>query len=387
MPNYDWQERAICRRCNEMLDIDQFRYLRTRNVYNTRCIRCERAVRAEQRSNAAASGNRATRRSTRSSAAQTGRAFGVEIELTGPEDYDLQEALSAIGIDVHRRDYASTNGSRWELKYDGSVGGAGLELVSPKLYGDEGMETLRKVLRAINSVGASVDHSCGIHVHIDFRGKTIEQIRNSILPIVEAQDLFYEMVAPSRRNNCYSPGWEADEIEALRNATNLEQLNYLGPRGNVNVGSYPRHGSIEFRSHGGSTNYRKISAWIRVLMAAIDRGETQGPGATLGNSLPDLFYYLRTSSRDQVTLNRFNERRRAAEDAAETDEYRRVDADAEANDNEAVVIDSFRSAAPVNIDNSEPITPQQILESYEEGCTCAGCSDARIQAGQTVEAF
>ena len=51
---------------------------------------------------------------------------------------------------------------------DGSLSGGEYsgEVVSPVLeYGD--IERLQKVVRAIRSAGARVDHSCGIHIHVD----------------------------------------------------------------------------------------------------------------------------------------------------------------------------------------------------------------------------
>lgn len=293
-----------CTRCHTRQDDDAFRYVASQGRYHSWCRACERAARQA-----------APRRAR--SAARTGRAFGVEIELTGPSRNIIVTALAGIGINVNVRGYAATNGDRWELKTDASVNGQGLELVSPKLYGDAGIARLEEVLAALNSVGASVDRSCGIHVHIDFRNRTVTQIRDSILPFVRSQDAIYGMCAPSRRGNHYSSAWSRHDVASLEAATNLSQVAYTGPRGFVNLGSYTRHGSIEFRSHGGSTNAKKITAWVRMIQAAVAYGEANPGAASLGSTPAEVCRTLNLSSDDTQALTRFA---RAA-DVLEANEY------------------------------------------------------------------
>lgn len=211
-----------------------------------------------------------------------GRAFGVEIEMTGPSGSLVVQALNAHGIDVdYVGSYRRTNGSRWELKSDGSVAGHGLELVSPKLRGEPGFEELRKVCEALAECGATVDRSCGIHVHHDFRGVGVDSIKRQVLSFVERQELISRLIQPSRRSgHNYCPRW-TDQHRSLLVAfesydeTSLRQIQYVGPRGTINLGSYPQHGSVEIRWHGGSTNYKKIAAWVRfgqALFKAADQG-------------------------------------------------------------------------------------------------------------------
>jgi hypothetical protein len=275
-----------------MLD-DAFRYVASQGRYHSWCRACERAARASS-----------PRRARRTSSRQ-GRAFGVEIELTGPSQRIIADALLRIGIDVRTRGYAATNGNDWELKTDGSVRGHGLELVSPKLYGDAGIETLKNVLAALNMFGATVDRSCGIHVHIDFRDRDLATIKNAILPIVGSQSAIYDMCAPSRRTNAYSPMWRDHDIDSLRASYRLQYISGVGPRGFVNLGSYPRHGSIEFRSHGGSTNAGKIVAWVHMIQAAVAYGEANPGTESLGATAPEVCATLNLSDDDTRALCRF----------------------------------------------------------------------------------
>lgn len=212
-----------------------------------------------------------------------GRAFGVEIELTGPSGQRIIRALEQVGIVVtnHIGQYAhSSRNNQWELKYDGSVSGEHLELVSPKLRGIEGMEEVAAVCTALASVDATVDRSCGLHIHHDARGMTAEQIKKQVLAFVKRQTLVDQLVAPSRRSNTYCSPWSRSQIASLENfatdgSRSLRDIAYIGPRGTINLQSYARHGSIEIRYHGGTTNFRKIAAWIRFgqsLFSAAEAG-------------------------------------------------------------------------------------------------------------------
>lgn len=295
----------VCTRCGERKAIESFRYQPTRGTHHSWCRECERV---SQRESAARRTNRQARRAAgqRSTRNNGGRVFGVEMELTGPSRRAIAGALDAAGISYRITGYQATNGAVWELKTDGSVNGHGLELVSPKLRGEAGFAELQRVCEALRSVNATVDSSCGVHVHVDFRNRTVEQIRDAILPLAEAQDALYEMSAPSRRNNHYVPRWSDRDLRTLRGMVHLRDLGRL-PRGVVNAQSYTRHGSIEFRSHGGSTSFVRISAWVRMLIAAVEHGERTNGGSLGDGTAASLLRTIGTSQEDANVLLRFTQ--------------------------------------------------------------------------------
>lgn len=343
------EEAKRCRRCGEMFYLAEYRWVPSRRSHVARCRVCER----EARSNYVRAGE------------PRERAFGVEIELIEPDSLAIERALTNIGVPLRHRDYQSTvgQGRSWELKPDGSVDGEGLELVSPKLYGAAGLETLEKVLAAINSAGARVDRSCGVHIHIDFRSKTFTQVKNAVLPIIRAQQAFFAMCAPSRRSNSYCDEWDRNSIRALERVAALGQLSFLGPRGIVNVMSYPRHGSIEFRSHGGSTNYKKIATWIRLLQKACDAGENDENYSLPERDPRQVCEALGMSPEETEILCRFQVERpnRVLED----EEYAPIVLeDEQSTDDEYVEIDLE------NTPENEPFAPLV-------GCDCDTCRTAR----------
>lgn len=258
--------------------------------------------------------NRTTRRATSSGTRGQGRAFGVEMELTGPSPSLIIRGLQANGINVNPQllGYRATSGSQWELKTDGSVNGHGLELVSPKLRGEAGLRELETVCRVLNEAGATVNTSCGLHVHHDFRNLTVAQIKRQVLGFIERQNLISTMVAPSRRGGSYCPSWTAGQVSTLRRfneSSNLRDIAYIGPRGTLNLQAYARHGSVEIRWHGGTTNFRKIAAWVRFGQALFAAAEAQTTIATdtAENMLRDLVASGNgLTAADAATLLRFS---------------------------------------------------------------------------------
>jgi hypothetical protein len=265
-----------------------------------------------------------------------GRAFGVEMEITGPSWHTVKAALEAAGINIRDRhdSYGTTSGSQWEIKYDGSVHGTngqrGMEIASPKLRGEAGFAELKTVCDALNSVGATVNRTCGLHVHHDLRNQDADAIKAQVLAFVERQDIIGRLVAPSRRGNGYSAYWSATQIEELRRfavrpGRNLRDIAYIGPRGSINLQSYARHGTVEVRFHGGTTNFAKIAAWVRFAQnlfdAAIRAARAQ---RTLDVSTTDpraMLTAIGTTHEDMETLLRFV---RAAEQAENREEAREM---------------------------------------------------------------
>ena len=212
-----------------------------------------------------------TPRSPRASRARRslglGRRFGVEIEFFGISHATATEALAVAGIDVHLH-------GGWRLKYDSSVSGSGLELVSPPLSGEEGLEQVRTAMRALRGARARVNNTCGLHIHHEIRDLKARGIGRLVKSWTANQDLIDWLVQPSRRGtNSYCRHWNPVEVEQLSAVCARGDHNFYPrvSRGRaINVLSYPRYGTVEVRQHGGTLDFQKFEAWLRLGQAIID---------------------------------------------------------------------------------------------------------------------
>lgn len=211
-------------------------------------------------------------RNTVSTSTSEDRQFGVEAEFYGITPTVAVEALREVGIEVEWMSYTHEVTTNWKIVYDASVTstgtgiGRGLELVSPILKGEEGLKDLEKALNALKNAGGKVNTTCGLHVHIDTAGMNGTQRKNFFNGYVKNQDLMDRLVSSSRRFNrqytCrYSVSQAEQYADALENGYNVSSRYFT-----VNVMSYAKYGTLEFRQHQGTLNGKKAVAWVQMLL-------------------------------------------------------------------------------------------------------------------------
>jgi len=217
--------------------------------------------------------------------------FGVEIECFVRDAQVIEAALNTAGIPaiVCHNDHRTN--VKWKLVNDASIrptpGHRALELISPILKGQAGLEIVIKVCAVLARFDAKINQSCGLHVHCGANNASVDQLKNlaKLFCLYELQ--FDELVPVSRRANnsfVYAKSnlqfvggvdeafRKLDRAHAVRtvatvmnggfdNSTHYTQLRYY----KLNYQSLASHGTVEFRQHSGSVDGPKITAWIRLV--------------------------------------------------------------------------------------------------------------------------
>lgn len=198
------------------------------------------------------------------------RGYGVELEIIGMTPHQAAQALRSAGLSAQDTGYTHGTTGYWKCLLDGSIYG-GCEAVSPILIGEAGLTELTTAINALREAGATVNTSCGMHVHLDARDLTGDEFARTFGFYTERQDLFDALVAPSRRHNSYCRKYNNAQIAAIKSAANRDkdtvQYEFDDRYMTVNVTSYGRHGTLEFRQHQGTLNAAKAVAWVRLLLA------------------------------------------------------------------------------------------------------------------------
>lgn len=221
------------------------------------------------------------------------RTFGFEAEFFNITPQVAIRALSEVGINASFEGYTHRNVHIWKVVTDASVNrtgtgeGAGLELVSPILRGRDGLELAAKALDALRGAGAKIDRTCGMHVHVGMDGLTGMEMMKIVDTYVANQTNINRIVSRSRHNNDYclpfnevhapSTQYRPNNYEALRGAntatatTRLSGVLSAAPRYRVvNLTSYGKYGTLEFRQHQGTLNGKKGTAWIEFLLGLVE---------------------------------------------------------------------------------------------------------------------
>ena len=218
------------------------------------------------------------------------RNFGIEIEAYNCTRERLARELTAAGINVQVEGYNHTDHTdHWKLVTDSSLSGNNtFELVSPILHGEQGLEELEKVCWVLDLCNAKVNDTCGLHVHMDAAEFDLATWKNLILTYKRLEGVIDNFMPHSRRNNHYCKALSAITENSIKHARNISDLRtafFHNRYHKVNLEAYARHRTVEFRQHGGSTNFTKMSAWIHFLAKMITfakQGQVNA-GTTLQN--------------------------------------------------------------------------------------------------------
>jgi hypothetical protein len=214
--------------------------------------------------------------------------FGVELEFFLPPGVTrpaLAAALAAVGVETSAQMYNHHSSTAWKLVTDGSLGDydRGTELVSPILQGNAGLDAAARAAEALTAQGCTVDRRCGYHVHVEApadQAQAVAFFKDVVGLYAKHESTIDTLVAPSRRgsNNTYCRAVgdqparfkSARTLNSLRSAYNVNFRPDLRRYRKVNMESYWRHGTVEFRQHQGTVDSRKVRGWAAFCLKMVE---------------------------------------------------------------------------------------------------------------------
>ena len=205
--------------------------------------------------------------------------FGIEIETSGASIPTIANALNNAEI------------RGCDVKPDGTPR-VDAEIVLPPLAPcDFAFDYIKKICRVLEDVGASVNSSCGLHVHISnaplnddttatqFCGESIDvkertgrffanhsdpmdfiAVQDIMKRYTRQQDTINSMFPRSRTDNRYCSPLSTRRIEQ---ASTIGGLTF-GKFTSINLQTWSR-GTIEFRQASGTIEASKIINWVKFL--------------------------------------------------------------------------------------------------------------------------
>lgn len=218
------------------------------------------------------------------------RTFGVEIECFNlPHPEVVLHYFRKAGIRAYDEDYLPFRRlkefSYWKMQEDHSISGKGFrqEFASRILKGPAGLEEVRKVCRVLQSLGAHVNKSCGLHVHVGTHGLNGEDLRKMLERYATWEESIDEFVLAARRTNknCYSRSVKKDLTKFILNikcpTTHTRKLRRMskrtfaelvdsGHRKKLDFDSFLEQQTIEFRHHHGTIDPVEVTNWIKFCL-------------------------------------------------------------------------------------------------------------------------
>lgn len=173
---------------------------------------------------------------------------------------------------------------------DGSISDeSGFEINTSPAQGDVFITHIEELCDALDHHGATVDISCGYHVHVDARDFGYWDIRRLCKLYAKIEDGLFQCVSRSRRTSdyCQSCGERYLEMTRGRNAKEMfaktvysadakclrsrkghkhDSARYAA----LNLHSWLYRGTIECRMHQGTTNAKKVWLWGTLWAGILD---------------------------------------------------------------------------------------------------------------------
>ena len=186
--------------------------------------------------------------------------------------------------------YTILNLDLWEITEDGSLrmvepGTMSLELRYKRPLGgldsEKALVSLNRFLKRDSTI--LVSERTGLHVHVDFRDVSIDQLRNFYIYYLLSEPFLYNYSGAGRDKNIFCvPMYRTPAI--ITGQLNLgaftaksrigRSLQSMHKYSGINLGSLARKGSIEFRMHPSSTDVNRIQQWINILLKLTEEGTT-----------------------------------------------------------------------------------------------------------------
>jgi Putative amidoligase enzyme len=207
------------------------------------------------------------------------RKYGIEIEAIYPRGetgVSIAAAIAAGGVPCHFAGYTHARSTDWKVVTDGSLsGGNGYEVVSPPMVGEAGLEQINKVCAVLAQLQATVNRTCGLHVHVDAGSLSAAALRRLAVIYIENENIIDSLMPASRRaaSNRWCNTLRNTNMARLAIARNANDVAHAIAHGDryvkLNYTAFLRHGTVEFRHHSGTVDAAKINMWLQACLKMV----------------------------------------------------------------------------------------------------------------------
>jgi hypothetical protein len=219
--------------------------------------------------------------------------WGIEIECFLPAA-KVQELGIEIGGYHSGRPLPHPFPQGWTAERDGSLhtsrpGYVSVEIVSPVLQGAEGIEQVRQVATILHSLQATVNRSCGMHVHVGAQSvaggsyaEVAEWVGKLLYQTAQHETALYASTGTHRRENgsyARSVKLQKQAADAVRKAPDRRKREALRDvvwgldrYHTLNLTNlFTSKATVEFRFPAGTTDATKMIGHICTCLALAER--------------------------------------------------------------------------------------------------------------------
>lgn len=254
--------------------------------------------------------------------------FGIEIEMTGITRNKAARIVAGyfntravhVGGTYDTYTVEDRQGRQWRIVSDGSISETNrsgerashlysVEFVSP-ICQYQDIETIQNLVRALRAGGATVNSSCGLHIHVDAFAHNAKTLRNIVNIMASKEDLLYKALKVDTYRITYCKKADLSFLDKLNTdkpttMDGLEQLWYNGRNGRnshydrsryrgLNLHSVFSKGTIEFRMFNSTLHAGEVKTYIQLCLAISHQALTQHSALLHRTSSENEKYTFRT---------------------------------------------------------------------------------------------
>jgi len=195
-----------------------------------------------------------------------------------------------VGIEVEVERVFRTNGILplpssgnflWKNVEDGSLRNNGREFVSIPIRGDTIPFALEVLNRTLNKeklcIGHEFSERTSVHVHVDVRAMTTEQLQSFILTYILLEPLFYNYTGDTRYNNIFCVPLNYSNLNKVLKRLFDDLQKGIAHKAMGGINTWPKYtgfnlkpvttyGTVEFRHMGGTCDVAELSNWINLIL-------------------------------------------------------------------------------------------------------------------------
>lgn len=230
------------------------------------------------------------------------RTFGVELEFYALFDrHTLLSILQANSFRARTASYHDNGTTNMEIcvKSDGSLNNPPQDF---RRYGHEitfkatlqDLPKIKKLCELLTRMGALVNKSCGLHVHISVRDYRIEDFKSLYNLVYKYENVIGGLIPTSRLRSTYTRMRSQSERRLINRARSIQSLRELVHDRfyGLNINAYFKHSykTVEFRYHSGTVDYDKILNWSLFCLRLVDHAKARACNSKtkLTSSAPNL---------------------------------------------------------------------------------------------------
>ena len=200
--------------------------------------------------------------------------FGVEFETTINNEHRAETSIGGYhrGETVSYLPAVAASGAStfWCAERDSSIramvsGRTGCEFVSPVLAGRAGIENVASTLQILRDKGARVNHSCGMHVTVEWSGDAAALARLISLVANHEKGIYATTGTTSRESGRWAPGIKRyGNDKSAKRSMDYERYHLL----NITHIASGRN-RVEFRAFAGTLNTAKVVSAIQMCIGFV----------------------------------------------------------------------------------------------------------------------